>query len=1034
MTTPVSTDDHTGAITWMAKNPVAANLLMIVLLVGGLVMAFGIKQEVFPDFEVGAVSVSVIYPGAGPEEVERGVVLAIEEAVQGLDGIDEMHATAGEGFGRVTIEVRPGMDVRSFAQEVESEVNAITSFPDEAERPMTAVVARKRHVISHAIYGDLSRAVLTQIAENFRDMLLQDPLITQVELEGTRDYEIHVSVPQASLRRYGLTLAGVAERIRSLSVELPGGSVKTRGGEIMVRMKERRDLADAYAGLPIITAKDGAQVLLEDIADISEGFEETNRYATFNGKPAIRVEVFRVGDQKPIEVAKAARNRAEIFQETLPPGIGVSMISDRSQVFEQRAGLLMKNGYIGLALVFILLALFLEIRLAFWVSLGIPISILGSFVFLPMTDFSINVISMFAFIVTLGIVVDDAIVVGENIYYYREQGKKFLDAAIRGAKDMAVPVVFSILTNIAAFLPIMFVSGTMGKIFKVIPLVVIMVFLISLVECLFILPAHLSHENRPPGKILGWVISRQRRISQGLTWLVKQVYTPVLQSLVKNRYITAALGVAVLAVMVGYVQSGRITTTLMPRIESDYAFVTVTLPYGISDEKTAAVRRIITDAAEKVVTDNGGAKLSRGRYTRVDENVITSQILLTPPDIRPMSTAEVTRLWREASGAVPGLESIVFQSDRGGPGSGASLTIELSHRDIDTLDAASMMLADELADFPSTKDIDDGSAQGKKQFDFAMKPQGLSLGLGARDVALQVRHAYYGATALKFQRGRNEVTVKVRLPEAERDSENSLETLMIYTPDGRETLLTDVVSMTPGRAFTAIVRRDGRRVSTVTADVVPQQETGRILAVVKTDILPRLQQQFPGLTAGFEGRQASMQESTQSLFRGLILALFGIYALLAIPFKSYFQPMIIMACIPFGIVGAVLGHILLGFSLSLMSLFGLVALSGVVVNGSLVMVDSANKHRRSGKPALTAITMSAAQRFRPIMLTTLTTFGGLSPMIFETSRQAQYLIPMAISLGFGIVFATLITLALVPCFYMILEDVLGWFIQKEDRL
>ncbi|HKK99256.1 MAG TPA: efflux RND transporter permease subunit, partial [Desulfotignum sp.] len=757
-----------------------------------------------------------------------------------------------------------------------------------------------------------------------------------------------------------------------------------------------------------------------------EGFEETNRYATFNGKPAILVEVFRVGDQKPIEVANAAQKRADMFQESLPRKVGVSMISDRSQVFEQRAGLLLKNGYIGLCLVFLLLALFLEIRLAFWVSLGIPISILGSFVFLPLTDFSINVVSMFAFIVTLGIVVDDAIVVGENIYFYREQGKKFLDAAILGAKDMAVPVVFSILTNIAAFLPIMFVTGTMGKIFKVIPMVVIMVFVISLVECLFILPAHLSHENRPPGKVMGWMIARQKRISLGLSWLVKQVYRPVLYALVKNRYITASVGVAVLAIMVGYIQSGRISTTLMPRIESDYAFVTVTLPYGASDEKTAAVSKIITDAAESVVADNGGPQLSRGRYTRVNENVITSRILLTPPDIRPMSTAKVTRLWREAAGAIPGLESIVFQSDRGGPGSGASVTIELSHRDIDTLDAASIMLADELADFPATKDIDDGSARGKKQVDFTMKPEGLSLGLGARDVALQVRHAFYGATALKLQRGRNEVTVKVRLPEAERDSENSLETLMIFTPDGRETLLTDVVAMAPGRAFTAIVRRDGRRVSTVTADVVPRQETGRILAVVKTDILPRLQQRFPGLTAGFEGRQASMQESTQSLVRGLIMALFGIYALLAIPFKSYFQPMIIMACIPFGIVGAVLGHILLGFSLSLMSLFGLVALSGVVVNGSLVMVDSANKHRRQGKTAFTAITMAAAQRFRPIMLTTLTTFGGLSPMIFETSRQAQYLIPMAISLGFGIVFATLITLALVPCFYMILEDILGW--------
>ncbi|SMC96144.1 Multidrug efflux pump subunit AcrB [Desulfocicer vacuolatum DSM 3385] len=1020
-----------GPIPWMAGNSVAANLLMIVLLVGGLVMGSTIKQEVFPDFDMGSVTVSVAYPGASPEEVERGIILAIEEAVQGLDGIDEMHATASEGHGSVTIEVREEMDVQTFAREVETQVNAVTSFPDEAERPMTSVFSRKRHVISHAIYGDQSLATLTEFAESFRDILLQDATITQVELRGTRDHEIHVEVPQENLRQYGLTLGDIADAIRNAVVELPGGSIRTRGGEIMVRMKERRELAREYARLPIITTREGARIFLEDIAIISEGFEESNTYATFNGKPAIMVEVYRVGDQKPIQLAEAVKTQVTLFKKSLPRGIDITMVSDRSQVFQQRADLLIKNGYIGLSLVFLFLAFFLEIRLAFWVALGIPISLLGAFVFLPLTDFSINLISMFAFIVTLGIVVDDAIVVGENIYQHREQGKPFLEASIDGAREVALPVVFSILTNVVAFLPIMFVSGVMGKFFKVIPLVVIVVFIISLVESLFILPAHLSHRGRKPGRIMTWIMEKQQKISRALIRFVERIYAPILESMLNNRYITISIGIAILIIVLGYVKSGRITTTLMPRVESDYAFVTVTLPYGSSDEKAASILKIISDSALQVVNNNGGAALCRGRYAQVKDNIITARILLTPPDVRPLSTATVTQLWRKATGPIAGLESMVFQSDRGGPGSGASLTIELSHRDIDILDAASVKLAGELAGFPSTKDIDDGSARGKQQFDFKMLPQGLSLGLKARNVALQVRHAFYGATALKLQRGRNEVTVKVRLPREERTTENQLETMIIHTPNGQEALLREVVNMERGRAYTAIRRRAGRRVSTITANVVPRMETSRILLVVKSEILPALQQEFPGLTANFEGRQANMQESTQSLIRGLLIALFGIYALLAIPFKSYFQPMVIMACIPFGIVGAVLGHMILGYSLSLMSLFGLVALSGVVVNDSLVMVDFANRKRREGFSAQRAIAMAGQQRFRPIMLTTLTTFGGLAPMIFETSRQARYMIPMAISLGFGIVFATLITLALVPSFYMILEDILNIFTENH---
>ncbi|SLM28894.1 Cobalt-zinc-cadmium resistance protein CzcA-like protein [Desulfamplus magnetovallimortis] len=1025
---------YKGAIPWMAGNSVAANLMMLVLLVGGLFMASSIKQEVFPDFEMGIVNISVSYPGASPEEVERGIVLAVEEAVQGLDGIKEMNSTASEGRAIISIEVQDGVDVRSFAQEVESEVKAISSFPDEAETPMVTVATRRRQVIGYAIYGDIPQAVLREIAEGFRDMLLQDPDITQAELVGIRDYEIHVEVPQENLRRYGLTLRDVANRIQNASVELPGGSIKSRGGEIMVRMKERREFAMEYARLPIITPEDASEVLLEDIATIKEGFSDSNSYGTFNGKPSIEIEVYRVGDQKPLEVAEAVKREVEIFEASLPEGVAISLTSDRSEIFRQRAELLVKNGCFGLCLVFIFLALFLEIRLAFWVALGIPISVLGSFTLLPVTDFSINVISMFAFIVTLGIVVDDAIVVGENIYSQREQQSSFLNAAIAGTKEVGVPVVFSILTNVVAFMPIMFVPGMMGKIFKVIPIVVIVVFMVSLVESLFILPAHLSHRSKP-GKIMSWLINKQQYVSRWLLIFIEKIYGPFLNFVLANRYITLSVAIAILLIVGGYVKSGRITTTLMPRVESDYAYVTATLPYGSSDEKAAHVLNLISNAAEKVIAENGKDILSTGYSAIVNGNSISSRIIMTPPDIRPLSTTKVTELWRIAVGDIPGLESILFQADRGGPGSGSSLAIELSHRDIDTLKAACAALADELSSFPSTKDIDDGSARGKEQLDFKMLPLGRSMGLGARDVALQVRHAYYGTEAMALQRGRNEVSVIIRLPESERIHENSLETLIIHAPDNREVLLRDVVTMERGRAYTSIERREGRRVSTVSANVVPRDETDRIITEINIDIMPRLKQQFPGLTSQLQGRHADMRESTDSLVSGLYMALFGIYALLAIPFKSYIQPMVIMCCIPFGIVGAVLGHIMLGFSLSLMSLFGLVALSGVVVNDSLVMVDFANRKRRNkDMSAREAIFQSGKQRFRAIMLTTLTTFGGLAPMIFETSRQARFMIPMAISLGFGILFATIITLALVPTFYMVIEDIISIFHDNDDDL
>jgi multidrug efflux pump subunit AcrB len=1020
---PQNDSEKKGVIAWMTAHPVTANLIMLVLLVGGFFSGYLIKKEVFPYFELDLVRITVPYPGASPQEVERGIILAIEEAVQGLEGVHEVRASAREGVGTVTVEMIEGENLQKLGQDIQSEVDRITSFPEEAEKPRVVIVSRKRYVVSLALYGDQNERVLREYAEYLRDRLLQDPDITQVELVGVRNYEISVEIPQDTLRAYNLTLEEVAQRIARTSVELPGGAVKTSGGDILVRVKERKDYGHEFGQIPIITTNDGTQVLLEDIADIRDGFEESDNAATFNGKPAVMIEVYRIGDQTPVSVSDAAKRTVAVVNQELPPGLTVLLRNDRSEIYRQRMGLLVRNGCLGLGLVFLLLALFLEIRLAFWVALGIPISFLGSILFLPIVDVSINMISMFAFIVTLGIVVDDAIVVGENIYYHHQRGVPWFNAAISGTREIAMPVTFSVLTNMIAFVPMFFVSGIMGKVFKQIPVVVISVFAISLVECFWILPAHVGHQKHPHKGFFGWMHAWQQRFSKAFVRMVHNRYGPLLGLALRWRYVTISLGIAILLVTVGYVKSGRMGFELFPKIESDYAKVTATLPFGTSFQKTEKVQQILVRAALEVVAENGGKKLSEGIFARINGNQTDVRIYLTPPDKRPMSTAKVTEHWRERVGVIPGLESVLFESDAGGPGRGPAISIELSHKDIGPLEKAAADVAEALGFYPNVKDIDDGFAPGKQQFDFKIKPEARSLGLRSKEVARQVRHAYYGAEALRQQRGRNEVKIMVRLPRDERISEYNLEEMILRTPAGNEIPLRSAVTINQGRAYTDINRRDGRRIVTVEADVRPRSKAGQVLAALKSETLSALQKEYPGLTIGFEGRQADRRESMQSLTRGLLAALMVIFAMLAIPLNSYIQPLIIMAAIPFGMVGAVIGHLIMGYSLSVLSMFGVVALSGVVVNDSLVLVDFANRKDRSGMSRREAIHQAGIHRFRPVILTTLTTFGGLSPMIFETSRQARFLIPMALSLGYGILFATLITLVLVPSFYLIIDDI-----------
>ncbi len=1031
----MTTDEHNnkrGPLAWMAGNSVAANLLMVVFLVGGLIWATQIKQEVFPDFDLDYVNVTVSYPGASPEEVEQGIVLAVEEAVSGLEGVHEITSRAREGAGTVLVEMIEGYNIQKLARDIESEVDRITSFPEEAEDPRIEILSHRRQVISLALYGDHDERVLREKAEEIRDRLLQNPEITQVDLSGTRALEISIEVSQDKLRAYSLTLDDVAAKVRQAAVELPGGGIKTTAGEILVRMTERRDYGEEFGHIPIISSSDGTRVLLEDIATIIDGFEDTDTYALYNGKRAIMLDVYRVGDQTPLSVAGAVLKDLDEWRHNLPPGISIDVLRNQSDVYRQRLTLLLNNGYMGLALVLILLGLFLEARLAFWVTMGIPISFLGSILFLPSLGVSINMMSIFAFIVALGIVVDDAIVVGENIYTYRERGYSFGKAAIAGVREVAMPVTFSILTNIVTFAPLLFVPGVPGKTYKAVPIVVITVFIISLVESLFILPAHLGHRSgKPDGAVMAWLHSNQQRFSNRFTWLVRERYGPFLDRALVWRYLTIAIGIGILMVTLVYLKSGRMGITLMERIESDFAQVEIALPYGSSVEKTEAIQGLLVQAAQKIADNNGGEKLVTGIYSQIGTTVNNTsgshtcrvRVFLTPADERPLETGDFVKAWRSEVGTIAGLETLSFKSDAGGPGSMAAMSVELSHRDLAVLEAAGEELAAALSHFPKVTDINDGFVPGKQQFDFTIRPEGRSLGLTAREVAGQVRSSFYGTEVLRQQRGRNEVKVMVRLPKSERVSEYNLEELMLQSPSGREVPLQEAVDMKRGRAYTEIDRRNGRRIITVSADISPPSEASGIVSTLKAETLPELKRKYAGLDYGFEGHQADLSDSMRSLFMGLMLAMLVIYALLAIPFKSYIQPLIIMVSIPFGIVGAILGHLLLGYSLSVMSMFGIVALSGVVVNDSLVLIDFANRQRRQGADGHDAIHTAAISRFRPILLTSLTTFGGLAPIMLESSRQARFMIPMAISLGFGILFATLITLILVPCFYLTIEDV-----------
>jgi multidrug efflux pump subunit AcrB len=1014
---------HRGPIAWMARNSIAAHLLMIILLGGGLWTALTMQKEVDPQFELDIVNVFVSYPGAAPAEVEQGILLPVEEAARGVAGIAEVRSRAREGSGSIVFELVSGVDRIKAYQDIDQAVAQIRTFPDDAERPEVSLQARQRGVMRIGLYGDADVWTLRQLAERLRDQLLNQPAISQVNLGNVPDYVTHVEIPQERLREYGLTLGQVARIIEQSSRDVPAGSIDTSAGEILLRINERKQWSEQLSAIVVVSADTGAPVTLGDIATITDGFEEDNFHSQFNRRPSVELEVLRIGEQSPLDIAEAVDSVLRDLESTLPPGVEYRIDSNRAEDFSDRLNLLLENGALAVIIILLILSVFLEFRLSFWIMMGMAISFVGSFTVLPLLDISINMISMFGFLVALGIVVDDAIVVGENVYGYRERGYGRMDAAILGTQGVARPVTFSILTNIVAFLPVLFLPGVTGNYWWPLPVVVITVLLFSLGEALFILPAHLAHIGRRTAskvgdELHGWHDKAVRSTSD---W-INDRYRPFLDACLRHRYITLTSSLVILAISGGYAWSDHMGMVLMPEMATNEIEAGVFLPVGSTRDQAASVANRVTEATLRMFEEHDLHRVAEGVKTNVrGQTFIDVEIVMKPPDERDMTAAEVIQLWRREIGDIDGVDQITFEAERGPGGHRPDMSLDLSHADIDVLASAGEDFFTRLESFEAVRDVNDNYDPGKAQLNFTLLPEGRALGLTPADVGRQVRDAFYGAIALRHLRGTNEIEVRVKLPESERKDMRYLDDFVVRTPDGVEVPLMSVVEVSQGEAFRSIERRDGRRVITVSAKIEPKSASNSVLRVVRQEILPQLRADFPGITWSFEGSQAEMRESTATLWGGFALAMAVIYALLAIAFSSYIQPLIVMMSIPFGIVGAVLGHILLGYDLSLVSLMGVVAVSGVVVNGALIMVHHANRNRAT-MSAYDAIHEAGLRRFRPILLTTLTTFGGLTPIIMESSRQAYHLVPMAISLGFGIIFATSIMLVVVPCLYLMLED------------
>ncbi|QDS92519.1 Multidrug resistance protein MdtB [Roseimaritima multifibrata] len=1060
-------------VAWAIASSPGMNVIMVAAMLVGAVCLYQMRREVFPEFELEVVMVTVPYPGATPDDVEEGICQKIEESVRSLEGIKQVTSIAQEGAGYVLIELRSDIeDVQKTLSEIDREVKRISTFPDLAEDVQVQQITFRDAAIRVGVVGPEStdpRAEwqLRQVAEEVRDDILQLKTVSAAEVAGGRSFQIDVEIDEATLRQYGLSLEDVAGRIRARNLELPGGQLKAEGQEVLFRAKNKGRVGDEIRRLPLITQQSGVVLTVDDLGSVSDEFDDSANISEINGIPAMVVNVNRTKSEDLLAMVDDVK--AYLAVKELPPGYRFLPWGDTSVDVRDRLDLLLRNGTQGLILVFLVLALFLELRLAVWVAMGIPISILGAGIALAWGDQTLNMLSLFSFLVALGIVVDDAIVVGENIYSHRQQGKNFLQAAIDGASEVAPSVCASVVTTVIAFGPMFFVSGVMGKFMAVIPFAVVAMLAISLLESIFILPCHLAHRHdgvfkflsivlyplRPLGILLNWM---NKRSSLAMEWVANRIYLPVLKFSLARPLVPLAITLSLFLITIGMVRGGVVPRILFPKSDNNLMQATVTFPDGtpqsVTDVATRVMEQAVRDVSAEIAAERAAAeqvsiadiygqqeagvigpvKLTyrqvgaitntqgpMGNSTGGGSHVGQIFVELFDTTTRTTHSDEIMARWRIKAGEFAGVEKLTYGSVGVGPG-GKAIEFKLlaPASATDQLEAATEATKDRLAKFQGLYDIGDDNTPGKWEFQLRVKDEAQATGVTEQDLGRTIRNAYYGAEVMRLQRGRHEVKLMVRYPEDERSSLADYQEVRVRTMDGLERPITELAQVDVVRGYSEINRVDQQRSITISADLdETKTEPDKVINELKDNFIPELQKKYPGISVRWEGQREQSVESVGSLMRGFAVAITAMFVLLVLQFRSYVQPLLILAIIPFGMIGAVWGHALLGLPLTLFSMFGLVALAGVVVNDSIVLIDFINHRVRDGMPIRQALLEAGVRRFRPVMLTSMTTIAGLLPLLTEKSFQAQLLIPMAVSLAFGLMLATTLVLLLIPILYMI---------------
>ena len=1024
-----------------ARNTVFANIVLVMIFIAGGIATISMIRENFPEFSLDMITISVSYPGADPEEVEEGISRKVEEAIEEIEGIKLYTTESSENISTTLIEVKENYDMDDVLDKVRTRVNAISTFPVDAEKPVISELILKDTVMLLYLSGDMPERRIKEWSERIKDEIQQLPEVSQVEILGSREYEISIEVSEERLREYGLTFGDVAAAVRHSSMNLAGGTIRGQGEEIRVRTIGRKYTGEELASIVVLARPEGEVITLGRLARINDGFIEDPINTEINGEPAVLVIVYKTQEDDALIISRAVQDFISKKQQQLPEGSNLKVLYDNTSMLRARIDLLVKNGIIGLAIVFFFLWMFLNARLSFWAGMGIPVSIAGAMAILWAIGGTINMISLFGLIMALGIVVDDAIIVGEAIYVHRKQGKPPLRAALDGVSEVGIPVIAAVITTIVTFIPLLYVGGIMGKFISILPAVVISCLAVSLVECLFLLPAHLSHlpdpnlRNNNLNPLTRGLEAVHRLTSVGMEWFVARVYRSFLSKILYWRYISFFTAISILLLTIGLVRSGILKFEVFPEIDGFIITSTVEFPSGTPPEITEnAIKQI--DAAllrlAKRTKTLSGEPMIEDRLTLVGQTLEdlpksgphlgSVQAILLESERRGVHTKDLMVQWEKEIGPIPGIKSLTFTGLNAGP-PGAPIEVWLQGHDMETILTAADDLMDRLAKFEGVYQIRSDFSPGKNEMRLELKPEARSLGLTVDDLARQIYAGYYGDEAVRLQRGRDDVRVRVRYTADERSRISNIKRVRIRTQNGHEVPLTSVANISFAPGYSTITRTDGMRRVAVSAGVdTNKANASEIFAELSSNFFPQLELQHPGLHVALQGEQKKMRESFSSLFVGFPIALLGIFIIIATMFRSYTQPFVIMFTVPFGIIGGILGHLLFGFDLSIMSIFGMVALTGIVVNDAIVLIERINENIAEGMPFFEALINGGARRFRAIFLTTISTVGGLAPLIMETDFQARFLIPMALSIAAGVAFATILTLALIPSLLAILSD------------